>query len=170
MDFDNYIQADLLNFYTDASENPSLGMGGICRSSWMIQMWDCDFVTTHRPSIEYLELFALTASVLNWIKPFANKRVVIFCDNISVMQMINKSTASCGNCMVLVRFVTLECLIHNVRLYTQHVKSQDNEIADALSRNQIDRFKHLTKNMQLDNSPTKVPVQLWPMSKIWLSQ
>ena len=167
MDFDRYVQADQLNFYTDASGNCELGMGGICATSWMMQMWDPVFTKRVSPSIEYLELYAVTATILNWIHRFANMRVIIFCDNISVIQMVNKSTSSC-KCMVLVRLITLQCLIHNVRVYAKYVRSQDNEISDALSRNQMDRFRRLIANMDIEAKATLIPEQIWSIAKIWL--
>ena len=43
----------------------------------------------YNPSIEYLELFALTAAVLTWGSKLKNRRITIFCDNLSVVCMIN---------------------------------------------------------------------------------
>ena len=41
----------------------SLGFGGICEEDWMYGQWD-EFTRSVKPSIEYLELFALTAGIL----------------------------------------------------------------------------------------------------------
>ena len=42
-------------------------MGGYCDDSWMLMKWDKNFLQEKNPSIEYLELFAVTAVVLTWI-------------------------------------------------------------------------------------------------------
>ena len=119
MDFTKYWNAEDLFFYSDASKNFDLGFGGICQTSWMFTQWDSQFLSkrTPEPSIQYLELFALTAAVLAWVGRFRNKRIVIFCDKMSVVQMINNSTSKCRNCMMLLRMVTLECMKQNVRLF-----------------------------------------------------
>ena len=70
--------------------------------------------------------------------------------------------------MVLVRLITLQCLIHNVRVYAKYVRSQDNEISDALSRNQMDRFGRLIANMDIEAKATPIPEQIWSIAKIWL--
>ena len=94
-------------------------------------MWDTKFVSMVKPSIEYLELFAVTVGILLWIKRFQNCRIVLYCDNISVVYMLNKSTLSCMNCMALIRLITLECLLQNMRIYAEYVQSADNNLADS---------------------------------------
>ena len=47
--------------------------------------------------------------------------------------MVNNSTSSCKNCMVLLRHIILESLVQNVRVYAKFVKSVENGKADALS-------------------------------------
>ena len=39
---------------------------------------------------------------------------LFFCDNQSMVAMINTTSLSCKNCMVLIRIIVLHCLIHNV--------------------------------------------------------
>ena len=121
LDFSRVLEAESIRFYMDASGNYSLGMGGICEQSWFCKMWDTKFVSMVKPSIEYLELFAVIAGILFWIKRFQNCRIVLYCDNISVVYMLNKSTSSCMNCMALIRLITLECLLQNMRIYAKYV-------------------------------------------------
>ena len=87
-----------LDWYTDAST--TLGCGGYFGSNWFIAEWDLDTIKL-KPSINYLELYAVAVSVLNWLPLVANKRVTLFCDNMSVVQMVNSTSSSCKNCMVL---------------------------------------------------------------------
>ena len=69
------------------------------------QAWLKEFIQEHKPSIEFLELFAVTAAVISWIHQFKNRRIMLLCDNKSVVDMINLTTTSCKNCMVLIRFL-----------------------------------------------------------------
>ena len=57
----------------DASKNPKLGFGGLCGKSWMYKQWDEQFIKQKDPSIEYLELFGVLATVLNWLYRFKNR-------------------------------------------------------------------------------------------------
>ena len=157
--------ATILDMYSDASRNFNLGFGAYCDPEWMWGQWDFDFCTQVQPSIEYLELFGVTATVLEWLKLFPNRRIILFCDNEAVVSMINNSTSSCKNCMILLRMIILESLVYNSRVYARYVRSKDNGKADALSRLQFKRFRSLADGM--NEKPTSVPTALWPFSKIW---
>ena len=166
MDFEKFLMAQEINMYTDASG--VIGFGGICGTSWMHQTWTPDFLSKCNPSIEYQELFAVVAGVIQWIDRFRNQRIILFCDNKSVVGMINNTTSSCKNCMVLIRMLVLKSLIENVRVFCRHVKSKDNTYADVLSRNRIHYFKtHLDKNL-FERTATPVPEAMWPEMKLWL--
>ena len=85
----------------DASKNRKLGFGGHCGINWMQARWG-SFIQNCDPSIQFLELYALTAGVLAWIHQFRNKTVVIYTDNQCVRSMVNNTTSGCKNCMVLI--------------------------------------------------------------------
>ena len=165
--FNKILDVQDLAFYTDASRNKFFGAGGYCQKSWFMIKWNSDFMEQYEPSINYLELYGVTVAILLWIHKFANKKVAIFCDNTSVISMINNNTSSCKNCMVLIRLIVLKCMIHNVRVFVKYVSSKNNAISDSLSRMQIDRFLKLTQG-KFDQLPTAIPNELWPMEKIWL--
>ena len=59
----------------------------------------------------------------------------------------------------------------NVRLFAKHVKSEKNNFADALSRNQMDRFHRDTerKGKIFNSEPEEIPSELWPVHKLWLN-
>ena len=137
-----YLEADTIQMYSDASRNFSLGFGGICEDCWMFGQWpQGEFMKETNPSIEYLELYTVLATVLNWIHRFKNSRVVLFCDNQSVVSMINNSTSSCKNCLALIRILILHSLTVNVRVFAQHLTSKANKNADLLSRLKIAEFR-----------------------------
>ena len=161
------IIADEIDMYSDASGK--IGMGAICGNEWMYVLWDSKFIAKFKPSIEYLELYAVTAAVLQWIHFFKNKRIILFCDNQSVVDMINFTTTSCKNCMVLIRILVLKGLMENVRIFARHVKGADNIFADSLSRDKIQHFNYLCNKHQkrMKQEPVQVPESIWPMDKIW---
>ena len=156
----------ILDMYSDASRNFSLGFGAYCGTEWTYGQWD-SFYESVKPSIEYLELFAVTVGILNWLKLFQNTKIVLFCDNEAVVCMINNSTSSCKNCMILIRMIILESLVRNTRVYARYVSSKDNGLADSLSRLQLDHFYCLADGKMADKS-TPILDMIWPISKIWL--
>ena len=167
LDFSHILVADEIDMFSDASGK--IGMGALCGSEWMFQIWNPSFIAKYKPSIEYLELFGVTAAVLTWIHQFKNKRIILFCDNQSVVDMINHTTTSCKNCMVLVRMIVLKGLTENVRIFARHVSGVKNVFADSLSRNKIQYFHSLcsTAGKTMAKEPTPIPEAIWPLEKIW---
>ena len=58
-------------------------------------------------------------------------------------------------------------LVHNIRIYAKHVSTKKNGPADSLSRLRIWKFMRLMKH-RVDDAPTKIPKQIWPIEKIWM--
>ena len=161
-----------VSLYSDASANPELGCGGISDSNWFILQWKAKFIRKHKPSINYLELYAVTIGIFNWIHKYKNKRIILFCDNMSVVQMINNNSSKCKNCMTLIRFIVLKEMTFNVKISAKHVPGIQNNFSDLLSRMRYDQFRKLARKQKLkfNNEPTKIPDELWPMEKIWIPE
>ena len=169
MDFTKVLHATDIDWYTDASG--VIGLGGYCKSQWFSQAWSSEFLA-EKPSIQYQELFVVAVSVLLWARNFANQRICIFTDNKSVRDMLNLNTSGCRNCLVLIRFIVLESLTWNVRIFAKYVESKNNNFADALSRLQLNRFWYDAQKSEkeFEPEPCKIPELLWPVSKIWISK
>ena len=159
------LQASEIQMYSDASGK--IGFGALCGTSWTFGEWDKDFLK-QEPSIEYLELFAVAVGILNWIHRFKNRNIILFCDNISAVHMINNSSAHCKNCMLLIRLIVLESLKFNVKVMAKYVNTKDNGLADSLSRLNFKHFWMLGPNME--KVPTSPPVELWPIWKVWMKK
>ena len=166
-DFSRIYSPEETTFHTDAAKSSTLGCGGWCERSWFCIPWG-NFVTEKDPSIAYLELFGLTVGAILCFKNFKNKRIWVNCDNQAVVQMVNNSTSGCRNCMVLIRLLTLECLVHNMRVHACYISSQQNGIADALSRLDGKRFLKLTQNMNMNTRSEPIPEAVWPIRKVWV--
>ena len=155
MDFASTLNVVEISMFSDASRNPDLGYGGVVGTSWMYGMWNKEFFIKFKPSIAYLELYALVGTVVNWIHHYRNRRIILFCDNQSVVEMVNKTTSSCKNCMVLIRILVLKSLMGNVRVFAKYQKSKENVVSDLLSCIQITKFKALRTDW--DMYPTPIP-------------
>ena len=153
--------------YTDASRNKKLGCGGHHGNEWFAYGWNEEFMQINEPSIAYLELYGLAIGVLLWAKNYKDKRIVIFCDNTSVVEMINKNTSNCKNCMVLIRIIVLHSLLNNVRIYARHVRTHLNKIADLLSRKKFEEFWKLTAG-RMNETSEQIPRELNSMQNLWL--
>ena len=160
----------VLDFYTDAAKKGTLGFGGIYNSHWLLGSWGNDFIEKCDPSIEYLELFGLVIAVFAWSHHLQDQRSVIHCDNQSVVTMVNDTTSSCKNCMVLIRLLMLRCLEFNMRIFAKWVRGSQNSLSDALSRMKLKSFWRLVKQegRVMDRKSTLLPVDIWPPQKLWL--
>ena len=151
--------------FSDASRNFDKGFGAYCGRYWTYGQWSRKFMEVAQPSIENLELYGVMMAVYLWIDQFQNRRICLFCDNISVVHMINNSSSKYKNCMVLIRIIPLMSMTKNVRVFAKYVTSKDNAKADALSQLNFSKFWALDPGMS--PNPTKLPDDLWPISKIW---
>ena len=143
IDLDASLQADIINFYSDASANKDFGYGAVFGDKWIFGRRERNFIQTREPSIEFLELFALCAGIFTWSEHLAGTRIVVFCDNISVVYMVNNLTSSCIQCMKLIRLLTLDNLKNDRQVFVRHVRGKNNQLSDALSRQDLNRFFRL---------------------------
>ena len=163
IDYSVILQATDIDMFTDTSG--SIGCGGIYTDRWFQMKWSPAFLKKCKPSIEFLELFAVTVAVLNWAKFFANRRICLFMDNETIMKAINNSSSRCRNCMFLIRKIVMVGLQHNVWIFAKHVRSKMNYFADSLSRFQQKRFAFLTRRhyRTFRSEPDEIPQELLPI-------
>ena len=168
-DFSIIFTAQEIDMFTDSSANPLLGCGGYCGSSWFERQWNQEFIIKYRPSINFLELYAVTVAVVLWLHRFKNKRIVLFCDNLSVVNMINNSSSKCMHCMTLIRIIVLHGLMYNTRVNAKHVMGKNNIISDLISRRKFQEMNRYinTIGKELEDEPTQIPDELWPLNKVW---
>ena len=168
VDLSRYMTASQLNFYSDASACARLSFRAVFNNKWIFAQWENGYIDKYHPSIKYLELLGLAAALLTWGEEIRNQQVIVFCDNMAVVNMVNNGVSSCWNCMHLLRLITLNNLINNRRLFTHHVKTAENSLADALSRLSFKHFWHLApETMSL--LPCEILPIIWPASNIWVS-
>ena len=167
-DFDFSQKHTILSFYSDASLNAKLGFGAVFNNHWLAGQWNAKFIELCKPSIKFLELYALVIALTAWRyeSQLQNQKIVIFCDNQAVVHMVNNLASSCMHCQKLIRILVLQAIIFGQNVRVHYIASKLNHLADALSRLDFARFWRLApKNM--DPLPCKLPSQLWPIQKIW---
>ena len=147
-----------LELYTDAAG--SIGFGGYLQGKWFQGRWPPHMRLNREQgiSIEWQELFPIVVACSIWHPFLAGKRLQFWCDNESVVSIINSGHSKVPRIMELVRKLVLLSMQHNFLVRARHVPGVSNEVADALSRFQMQRFRALAPDA--DQSPCIIPPSL----------
>ena len=147
-----------LELYTDAAS--TIGFGGFLQGKWFQGHWPPHMrLNKDRGiSIEWQELFPIVVACAIWHPFFTGKRLQFWCDNESVVAIINSGHSKAPCVMYLVRFLVLISMKHNFLVRARHVSGVSNDIADALSRFQMQRFRALAPDA--DQNPCTIPPSL----------
>ena len=139
---------DLL-LYTDASD---IGFGALFGTKWIQGAWP---KTDVKISIDYRELFAITAATLTWGHSWEGLRIVFVTDNKPISQVWDSGSSSSRPLMSLIRPLYLFAAKTGFCLSFKHIFGASNPLADALSRFQMEKFFGLMP--QADRTPTALP-------------
>ena len=153
-----------LELYTDAAS--SVGFGGFLQGHWFQGRWPphLRLDRVRGISIEWQELFPIVVACAIWHPFFTGKRLQFWCDNESVVSIINSGHSKSPRIMDLVRFLVLISMKHNFLVRARHVPGVSNGIADALSRFQMQRFRALAP--VADQMPCTIPPSLMTLWKL----
>ncbi|XP_061488169.1 uncharacterized protein LOC133387438 [Rhineura floridana] len=154
---DRLLEAEL-QVCSDASG--SCGFGVIFHDSWCHGSWPQSWAQSGLTrDLTFLEFFPIVVAVHLWPDKLGNSSVHFWCDNLPTVHVINTLSSRNPNVMHLVRVFVPQCLHYNIQFLARHVPGIDNSIADALSRNQMERFHQLAPWAKAQ--PDVVPTALW---------
>ena len=144
-----------LELFTDASGK--IGYGGFFQNSWFQGRWDHDKLNRldKSVSISYQELYPIVVAAILWGHEWAQKRVKFLCDNQGTVEILCKGSSSSSDIMKLMRKLTLIAISCNFTFVAEFLPGRNNDIADALSRFQMDRFRKLAPNANIH--PCQIP-------------
>lgn len=146
--------------FTDSAAGVGLGFGAYFNGKWTYAAWpESWFDLGITDDITVLELFPLLVAVHIWGEKLRNKKICFRCDNIAVVHIVNTMTSKSDRVMVILRAFTLLCLKLNVIVRSAHVSGVFNNLADALSRLQIQKFRKLAP--EAEPMPEPIPHHLW---------
>ena len=109
-------------------------------------------------SIEWQELFPIVVACATWHPLLAGKRLQFWCDNFSVVSIINSGHSKISRIMDLLRRLVLLPMQHNFVVRAPRVPGVLNAIADAFSRFQMQRFRVLGSDA--NQNPCTIPPSL----------
>ena len=151
---ETWISSQVLHLFTDSS---SLGYGSVLGSRWLYG----DFPTLWKDfNIVFLELVPIVIAVNVWSHLLRNHSILFHTDNNALVACINKQSSRHSSIMSGIRKLVVACLKFNIRFRAVHVPGLNNQLCDALSRFQFQRFRALAPHCSQE--PTVVPVHLQP--------
>ena len=93
-------------------------------------------------------------------------RIIIHCDNQSVVNMVNNTSSNCTRCLDLIRRLLLNGMVRNRRIFVKYIETSKNILADSLLRGKMGTF--------WENAPEytrsyldEINEDIWPLRKIW---
>ena len=158
-------QKRVLHMYTDAATET--GFGIYFQRRWAVGKWSSDFKQNHH-STALLELYPIVIAITLWENEFADKSVIIHCDNEATCSIVNNQTSNCSYCLQMIRYIVLQAMAKNMDIQCQYISTKDNDIADSLSRFQWARFRREAPDAQMQ--PERIPKPLWPVSNQLLTE
>ncbi|XP_006814834.1 uncharacterized protein LOC102809372 [Saccoglossus kowalevskii] len=131
-----------MELYTDASS--TLGCGGYFNGEWFSLPWS-SIPSSTKPdlSIAWKELLPIFLACSIWGSLWHGKKVLFHCDNESIVNIWRKGSSRCPFIMALVRAIFFKAAKSNFHVMVTHISGINNNIADSLSRLQLQRFRSL---------------------------
>lgn len=155
---------DTLNLHNDFQVHSdaagSLGFGLFWDGRWCAEPWPqawCGEAITR--DLTFLEFFPIVVAVHLWVEHFKDHRVCFWSDNQAVVTVLAKQSSRSSRVSALLRVFVLHCLRFNIVFSARFVPGISNEIADALSRFQMERFRSLAPEAR--DRPEIFPDHLW---------
>ena len=109
----------------------------------------------------FLELVPIILAFHIWIPRFINKKILLRIDNQALVAIVNNRTSKSKYIMQKVRPLVLLCMRSNIQVRAMHISGVQNELADCLSRFQMDRLQKLAP--MADQTPSDIPAEFWSM-------
>ena len=141
---------------SDASHK---GFGGTFITNWVQHSFPTSWKKHHITILEFYPLYVL---IYMFGAKVSNSIVYFYCDNIAVVEIVNKLTSKNKIVMHFLRKLVILLVKMNIDLRAKHVPGLENVLCDRISRFQVD--EELLKANGMNLQPTPLPVCLKPTS------
>ena len=146
------------HIFTDASD---FGCGGYFGNSWFAIVYAGSFSPLKEQSINWRELHTAVKALITWAPSIAGDKVIFHIDNMVTCHLLNKLYSPIPTLMELVRVWCLTIEAHSIEVSVAYISTEDNHLADSLSRGDIAHFKARASGP---------PAQVWPASFKYFDQ
>ena len=158
----SWSDSDVLELFTDSAGSADLGCGAYFSGQWAYFPWPKSWEEEGiLKDMTFLEFVPVVLAIAIWGDRFQNQKIIFNIDNLSLVNILNSQTSKSKRVMALIRPFILYTLRNNVVFKAKHIFSKSNFIADAISRQQWDRFRTLAPQAQLN--PQEIPVSFRQM-------
>ena len=108
-----------------------VGLGAIC----MNQVYAITIPKNYENySIVHLEMLNILVALRVWAKQWANKKILLKCDNQAVVSVLNSGKTQDLTLAAMARNINMLLAVEDIELQVIHILGSDNKIADLLSR------------------------------------
>ena len=138
-----------LNLFTDASG--TLGFGAYFKGAWIMGTWSKEQLSR---SIQWKELFAIVAAAATWGNKWQRQKIVVYCDNQAIVHVWQAKSPKNSALAQLCRTLFFLAAKNSFNISLKHLPGADNQIADALSRQQVHHFKQIAPEAEAEATAT----------------
>ena len=160
-----FITSSTLDLYTDACK--SYGCAAVLGNRWLALAWHGLPLNTESWSISALEFLPILFSISTWSDAFKGQKVNFHVDNLALVYIINRKSASDRIMLALLRVFVILCVSIDLEVKATHVPGVQNVAADLLSRGKINEFKRISRNVDYESA--SIPGSFWSLFSSYFS-
>ena len=130
------------------------GCGAFCKDKWFQLRWPD---AAQETQIAVKELIPIMLAAAVWGNNWKGRNVMSYCDNAAVVAILSKGDCKEPQAMHLMRCLAFLKAKFQF-LFASHISGINNDLADAMSRDNLQYF--LSHHSQAQPSPTPLPPEL----------
>lgn len=152
-----------VHIWTDASGHFGCGAYAPATGEWIQAQWPHTYaereLQLRDESIALKELLPIVLACGVWGSEWSNQTVVVHCDNMSVVALVNSGYSRVPSIMHILRCLFFIRAQFQLEVWATHVPGVENSLADAISRDNLHLF--LLQAPTSSNHRRAIPQDLW---------
>ena len=124
-----------------STDSSLIGCGGWSDGDYFHTQFPPAFKNNKDIAINKLECFAILLAVRLWSQRLCNKNILMYCDNMTTVEVVNKGKAHNHFTQSILRELIWWCIKCNCWIKLCHLTNQDNRLSDHLSRWHDDKHR-----------------------------